>query len=85
MELSKEQRYAADIVGAVSTLFDEEGEGYRYKPEDIDATAFFTGFVLAFATVFNRLTDGDEDLLGNTHLANRLAVQYLRENGRNEE
>jgi hypothetical protein len=78
--LNKEQEFALEIIELITSLFDEESENYRYNLDEIDATAFFTGFVMAFNLIFNRLTDSDHDLIDSSHLINRLVFQYLLEN-----
>jgi hypothetical protein len=82
MPINKTQQYAMDVMSAVNSLFDEDNENYRYKLDDIDANAFFTGFAMAFGLTFNTMTGGSEDFIGGTHLANRLAFQYLVDHGK---
>ncbi|CAM2954016.1 hypothetical protein PASE110613_09345 [Paenibacillus sediminis] len=80
--LNKEQQFASDISELIWSLFDEESENYRYNLENIDATAFFTGLAMTFGIIYNNSADADEDFIGGTHLANRLAFQYLMNNGK---
>lgn len=71
--MNQEKQYAVLIVESVETIFEEDGL------EQEDATAFFTGFLLAFATTYRELTqDKDKDLLDIVALINRLAFQHLK-------
>lgn len=74
---TKEEQYAVAIADRVIALFDEECESYRYSLEEIDATAFFTGFFLAFTMIYKRLTGDKGDLIDGVGLINRLVFQYL--------
>lgn len=74
---NKELQYAATIADTVLSLFDKENENHRYSLEEIDATAFFTGFFLAFWLLYQRLTGNKGDLIDAVGLANRLTFQYL--------
>jgi hypothetical protein len=82
INLTEEQEFAVEIGSAVAQLFDKESEIYRYDLDKIDATAFFTGYIIAFSTHFNTLTGNSGDLIDSVNIANRLAFQYLQENGK---
>lgn len=82
MGLNNEQCFAAEIVDVVGSLFDEDSSNHKYDLDEIDATEFFTGLAMAFGILYNQLAGADEDFIGGTHLANRLAFQYLMENGK---
>lgn len=72
--MNKEQQYARLIVEAVGEII-EERDGLNPK----DANAFFTGFFLAFGTVYRELTqEENKDLIDIVALANRLVFQYLK-------
>jgi hypothetical protein len=71
------QRKAAEIASHLMELFDEDSESFLYDLDDIDATELFTAMLMANKLVFSQIANGDEDLIGFTHLQNRLAVQYV--------
>lgn len=47
------------------------------NPED--ATEDFTAMLYAMFFVYRRMTGDDEDIIGFTHLLNRLAIQHIIE------
>ena len=70
-------RYSAQITSALSELFDEDSEKYIGSMENIDLTQFFHALANAVpATIFNKLTGSNKNLLEFNHLANQLVFQY---------
>jgi hypothetical protein len=80
-KLNQTQQYALDIEHAVLQLFNSESELHKYELNKIDATKFFTAFVIAFNLLFNQLTQDDADLVESLNTMTRLMFQYLIENG----
>ena len=78
------QVYATAIASAISGLFrSEEDDGnslYHYDLDTLDATKFFTGFVVAGTVLFNQLTDDNKSGLDFTYICNRLMVQLMMQN-----
>jgi hypothetical protein len=72
-----EKQYASTIADTILSLFDKESENHTYSLEEIDATAFFTGFFLAFWLLYQRLTPNKGDLIDAVSLVNRLTFQHL--------
>jgi hypothetical protein len=73
----KQDKYTKDIYEVVTSLFDEEGENFKYNLQNIDWNDFFTGFLLAYANLFRKITQENIDLLDVIAAQNKLAVQYL--------
>lgn len=42
-----------------------------------DLTEDFTAMLVAFSMFYKKMTGDDKDLIGFTHLLNRLAMQYI--------
>ena len=69
--------YAAQISSVLGELFDEDSEKYIGSLEDIDLAQFFHALANAApATLFNKLTGGNKNILEFNHLANSLVFQY---------
>lgn len=85
MPIRTTKTYAFDISEVICSLFDKESENYKYDLEDVDATAFFTGFSLAFGVVYNRLSDSKiENPFDITGLQNKLLFQHFLEEEKQE-
>ena len=57
----------------------DERESSTFPPitlEDETVTDDFTAMILAICMLYRDKCDGDEDIIGFTHIANRLAHQY---------
>lgn len=76
----REDQYALDIIHVIKQLFDEESENYRYK--DVDATEFFTGFILAFSAIYQTWSKEKVSLIDSVGIANKLVTQFLIKNGK---
>ncbi len=77
MELTQDEQYAAVIHDTILTMFEEGHENYCYDIEKLDATAFFTGYVLALGVLFSTLANEEIDVVEVIHKANQLVIQYL--------
>lgn len=77
-----EQKYTAAIMGAVEQIFDPESDRYMVDMAEMNGTAFFTAYIMAFSMHYNRFTSSNGDLFDGINLANRLVFQYLMENGK---
>jgi hypothetical protein len=75
--MKDEQRYAVQIADTLKQMFDEDSEIHAFDLEEIDATKYFTGMVLASCLIFNDLTGRKMDLIDFTHVQNKLVIQYI--------
>jgi hypothetical protein len=73
----KQVQYTMSIIQAVDALFDEDSELKRYDFKSLDATKFFTAYIIAGNFIFNKFTGNNKNNLEFTHLANQLIVQNL--------
>ena len=82
MKVSKENEYAALIIGVIVEHFlDKESEFYvmdELMEDDENITAFIHALAsLAPATIHKQITVSGGDIIDFNHLANRLIFQYL--------
>jgi hypothetical protein len=80
--LNKTEEYALYVSDAIKGLFMDEEERApmpTLKIEEIDATKFFTGAIIACNLVFNQLTGQNKNYLELSHIANQLIVQEIME------
>lgn len=76
--MNREQKYTADIIMAINSLFDENNENYKYSLNSLDGTSFFTGIIMAHLYLYKELVDDKCDLLDNVAIINKLTFQYLQ-------
>lgn len=77
--MEKRQDTALKVMAALAFLLDEQEESIdvgKIDLHDINANDLFTGILMAVTTLYNELTTNSEDMVGMTHLLNRLAIQY---------
>jgi len=87
MKTNKEQEYALAITDAILGIFRDEEDGcqlHHYDLNEIDATKFFTGMIMACGLIFNKITGDYKTPLEFTYLANQLIVQYMMEDAEDE-
>lgn len=68
-------------------LDEEEREGTEIPKIELnedDLTDDFTAMIMAVHLLYIGITGDDTDLIGFTHIANRLVFQWLLENGEKE-
>lgn len=79
-KLSKEYEYAAKLTAQITAIFDEDCENYIDESsleEGRNATHFIHALLnIATTCVANGLTDADNNMLQNNHMANHLCFQY---------
>lgn len=79
--------YAAQIVGALSTLFDEQSDhGFFIDEEEFNDERNLTMFFHALANVapsvfYENMTGENKNLLEFNQLANQLCFQYMKMEG----
>ena len=83
-ELSKFEEAVANIYANMNNVFTDDEEA-RNPVERVDfgedGNKLFTAELLAMAMQYKALTGEDCDLVGFIGVLNRMAVQYLLENG----
>lgn len=73
-----EQKILVFLSNLCNSYKDEEDKdpaSIDFKPDEI--TEDFTAMLMAMYMQYKRMTDSDDDLIGFTHLLNRLAMQYV--------
>ena len=78
--MEKRQDTALKVMAALAFLLDEQAESIdvgKIDLHDINANDLFTSILMAVTTLYNELTTNSEDMVGMTHLLNRLAIQHV--------
>ena len=79
---------AAHFIAAITDVFrdeeDRELDAFSKLELNKDATEDITAILIAFQYVVQWLTGYDGDLIDFTHILNKLAFQYLMENGKEQ-
>lgn len=78
-DLTPTEKYANEIYLHLIDGFNRDNEDQKWEVEDIDATAWFTGLVMASGMLFNKLTDEDKNFIEFTHLSQNLLIQNMVE------
>lgn len=79
-KLNKTEETALNVYNALTNLFvDEEDQDpvQKIDIENVEANELLTAILLAYKMLFEQLTSGDEDIIGFTHMLNRLAIQHV--------
>ena len=79
-KMKKEEEYAIAVRNALLNLFrDEEHQDnqYHFDLNEVDATKFFTGIIVACSVLYNDLTSDHKAALDFTYIANKLIVQWM--------
>lgn len=66
----------------MNTYKDEESRDYvdQLEMDKEELTEDFTAMLYAMYFIYKRMVDDSEDIIGFTHLLNRLAIQHIMEN-----
>lgn len=81
------EKVAHFIAGITDVFRDEEDRelaAFSKLELNRDATEDITAILIAFQYVVQRLTGFEGDLIDFTHILNKLAFQYLMENGKEQ-
>ena len=79
--------FTLKIAGAIQELLDNEDSEFHISKEELkrtedSMTEFITAVMVATPTiVYRKLTGQNINFLEGNHIANKLCVQYLMENG----
>lgn len=66
----------------MNTYKDEESRDYidQLEMDKEDITEDFTAMLYSMWVIYRKMVDDTEDIIGFTHLLNRLAIQHIMEN-----
>lgn len=65
---------------------DEEREDFpKLELKEEELTEDFTAMLTALSVLYERITGDDTDLIGFTHVLNRLAIQHIMEKDKGED
>ncbi len=85
----KTENKALAFLSAISNAYKEEEEREDFPKIEInmkDITGDLTAMLMALFMTYRNLTgDEEKDIVGFTYLLNRLAIQYVMDNMRDEE
>ena len=79
--MSKENQYAMKIQSQILSMFDEDSENYINKNDfdnDDNSTAFMHALAnIVPATLYNKMTGNEHNILEFNHIANTLVVNFI--------
>lgn len=71
-------------IGSAYKEYDEREDFPNIELKADDMTEDFTAMLVAFHMLYTDIIDEEEDIIGFTHILNRLALQYVMKKDKKE-
>jgi hypothetical protein len=69
-----------DFAVGIGNAIIDYVEDNEIKLTEKDLNDFFTGMLVAYGSIYETVTGEGNDLIGVSHIMNRLAIQFIMEN-----
>lgn len=87
--MDKFQNKASCFLHAIGSAYDgatgEEESFPKLELKEEELTEDFTAMLVALSVLYKRITGDDTDLIGFTHVLNRLAIQHIMKKDKGED